>query len=1122
MTLPRRFVAVAAIEGIDTLLCTTNEAGVLTAWSGTDYTAAQDGLLFDLDERSSAHPWEPFTGGGQLTLTILNDDIGTLMHRSAGAADTELVTGLDRDDTTVTVKDTSAFASSGHIYCGVETISYASKNATSFLTCVRGVFHPIGCDSTGLGGARFGHPHRVDTTGYSPPVGPRVTQFPTEWVGRWVTLTIHGYESDGTLQTKANAARVFAGRISEVRDDPEALGTIVVCDSVLTVLKETTVGSDQFVGSVADGIFIPAGKKFGATDHNGSTQETADNLVVVASGASGAYQMNEGFYTHETLHSALNTWLAQALDDADLHGTYEFSIDSNQLCTKIGWQIPGSSSVATYSIGMPKAVARFMGFNAAPLNDVLGNELVKDTDTGGVWHSTPGTEVPLRTWVNNGLSTVRLKLENLQGAFADQYDTMPLKMKPPSTGVDGTGLFIVDDKILVRANVEDNGDDTFTLSDVDVFAAFGDGAEDLEALRAYSRRIDEPGEVRVKQVLIFEGGQASVLNQLMYSTGNATLYNHDTYDVLPFGAGVAMPGGLLGAAWETSVNNLPAASKPIAIVIDKPTKLSALIGSDLLLRFAFPIFRDGGLRMAAWQTPTASLAIASLTEHNKAEASGTDANHRTSTLLSDRWKSNSLKIQYNREIVGSSDYRSTAYVEDRTAIDDGGSARSPRTIDARNTYDEFTGTGSGIEDIIPTVFIPTVTLFTRAMRTLRRSVSVDEYLDLAPGDVITVTDRFARDPDSGERGITTRPATVIGHRWQLKNGPAGNALDFAGEVELMFTRGNRFYAYSPSALVDAAADSDGFSSGYNSSVPSIRCVEHTYSESGEPADAENFAAGDFITIMQIDPSNPASITSWFREVDSRDGNDLILTSTLSSPAWDPTLEYLIKPQRYDFVQDSQKDKAFQADSTDGLIRDEAQANTFGLATSTIDATAHSHTSLPERHANLSFGDGVAYDVGSIVGFQRMVDNLIDHKTALSVPMLGATMSNSTYSSGQGRKTVQIIPIALTTALLSNSVMRYVSIAPFLRSSDGTATSVRISLCDKPPMDTTLDDITIPLPNSQATWATSSTTWATGTPALLSLSVKDGFGWGWLIVECAYKSECRGIGKFREQQRSVFV
>src|SRR5690606_23734599 len=154
-------------------------------------------------------------------------------------AETELVTGVDRDDTTIVVQDTTAFASSGTIHIGTEAMSYDSKTSTTF-TVTRGVYSPFGCDASGSG-TRYAHNHRVGYPDYAPPIAPKVTQHPREWVGRWVGLWRHGW-SGSTMQTKAEAQLVFAGRIAEVRDDPATLSTVIVIDHALTSLKESTIG----------------------------------------------------------------------------------------------------------------------------------------------------------------------------------------------------------------------------------------------------------------------------------------------------------------------------------------------------------------------------------------------------------------------------------------------------------------------------------------------------------------------------------------------------------------------------------------------------------------------------------------------------------------------------------------------------------------------------------------------------------------------------------------------------------------------------------------------------------------------------------------------------------------
>ena len=1115
MTWPARYVYVLAIEGVDTLLSNHDDAAaVTTAWSGTDWavTTATLGLYVDLDQKQSGDPWEPFQSGGTLTATIADEQIGVLTHRTAGGAETELTASLDQDDTTISVKDTSAFSATGVLSIGTETIVYFGKTGTTFADCVRGICSPFG---KGTGTQRYAHNHRVGVTGpFSPPIQPKVTQYPRTWIGRWVGLWVHAVNADGSLQTKADAELVFAGRLADVRDDADLLSTIFVADHVLTDLKEATVGRDMLSGEVADGIYIPAGIEFGFSDHNGSTKRTADDLVVVASGASGTNEMDAGFYTHSALLTKWGAWLAGELSASRAWGTYTFGIAPTQgtadsIRTKIYWRIPSSSTSVSFRLTLRQEIAVFLGFDGTEPADVPAGSIVGvgTTDASNAQHHFYRDNVPLRSWVTYGLSTGAMRVTNASGAFQDQLSTLP-----PSSGVlptaTGTwGLFLFNDAVLISAKVTDGLDGTLDLSNVRAVLDNQTGPFFHAPLSDFAKRLDDPTPTKIKQVFMFEMACGDFLNQLFYS-GGTDAYNEADYDALPYGCGLGYPGELLGPAWETSVANMPGADKMIAPLIDKPMKISTLIGSDLVLRHVFPVWKSGGLRMGTWQTPTTSLALATLTEDNKAEPSGRDVNHRAPTLLSARWAKNIIKIEYNRDAVGG-EYNGTINVEDRTAIDDLGDRGSPFTIEARNTYVSLAQTGAGIEDLVPNAFIPGARLFTKPLRTIKRSVDLTLW-DLAPGDIVNVTDRFARDPTTGIRGVSGRPGAVVAHR----SNPGGARPDksvapIVGEVELMFIETNRIYAYAPSALVASYAESSLI----------LTCEAHAYSEASESVDAARFAAGDAIRIVEVDPADPASPLTWTRNITSVSGNDIVHDG-VALASFDATKTYRITYDTYDAVQSAQHDKSFQADDADGLVQNTAQAYQFGLATSSIDATPSSHTDLPERYVELTYGDGNPYDVGSIVGFARLVSNLIDHKTAIQGPSLSNTVLSNTVNA-TGYRIVRMEPIYLTGAMLSNTIVRYLSVAPWLRSSDGTATSVRVSLCAVRPKDDSLDDADRGTPLSDATWNTSSTTWQQGARALLTINVKQTLRVVWLVIECAYKGETRGLAECTEQERMVF-
>jgi hypothetical protein len=1127
VTWPGRFNLVAAIEGIDTLLSDGIEADVLAAWSGTDWSSVSTNCFFDLDHQHSANPWEPFVSAGTLTITALDDSIGILTHRTSGGAESEMTAQIDRNDATaITVQDTTAFPGSGTIHLGTEAISYSSTTSTTFTGITRGMWAPFSCDASGSG-TRYSQNHRIGAVSYGPNLAPKATQYPRKWVGRWIGLWRHEV-IDGVMQTKAEATLLFAGRIAEIRDDPETLGTIIVADHVLTTLKETAVGRDFFSGTVADGVFIPAGVTFGMQDYNASSWDTADALTVVSSGASGANELDEGFYTLSDLFSKLNAWWASERIANNLHGTYSINtatIPGDSIRTKIYWYIPGSGT-GRFKFTLPKEIAIFFGFNGSPPTDALSTITVGESDNLGELHhfyADPGW-VPMRTWVSTGLSTVRVTLENVSGAFQDQYATMPAALKPQSAGGLDYGLFLFDDKVLVRAAAIDNGDGTYELRDVEWSGQFfpSSTGQSLEALAAYSKRLDDPTPTRVRQIFMFSMETNEFVNRLLYS-GGVTGFNHSTYDVLPFGVGVGIPGELLSTAWETSVANMPASDKPIVVVIDKPTKISALIGSDLVLRHVFPVWKSGGLRMATWQTPTASLAIATLTESNKAEPEGRDVNHRSATLLSDRWAKNVIKVRYNRELGsengGGSEYKGTINIEDRTAVDDAGDRGEVFTIDARNTYSEFLSTGAGIESLVPDVFIPPITMFTESMRTLRRSINPHYYDDLAPGDIVNVTDSFARDPDTGHRLVSNRPAAIVRHAFNPGGARPNRATEApVGEVELMFVDSNRIYAYSPSALVDSTYTSGSYTAGYDATNQIIRVKQHEYSESSEQVDGSRFGASDAVRIIEVDPEDSTSPLTWTRTLTAVSGDDLTHDG-LALAGFDDTKTYRIVADTFSTCQATQQDKAFQADDGDGLIEDEAQPRMYGLTSSNTAATAASHTDLPELHSNVAYGDGEPYDVGSLVGLSRLVDNLIDHKTAICSPMLGPALSNTTYNTGVGWQLVMMTPIFLSTGKLSNSVFRYAKVAPMFRSITGVSTSLRVSLCRTPPTDPTLNDIVVPIPNASVEFTTSSTTFEIPAALSMNLGIKDSYaGMAWLLIECKYQCETYGLAEFLEQER----
>src|SRR6185312_10165025 len=131
---------------------------------------------------------------------------------------------------------------------------------------------------------------------------------------------------------------------------------------------------------------------------------------------------------------------------------------------------------------------------------------------------------------------------------------------------------------------------------------------------------------------------------------------------------------VLGAPFERSIDRLPGAQLPICITVDKPLTFQELLGADLQMRRAFPVWRNGHIEMSQWTTPTADLATIALTESNKAEPAASMSSQRSATILTDEWMKNVVQIHYNRDItdVSKEDYQNSLTLEDQRSVDDSG------------------------------------------------------------------------------------------------------------------------------------------------------------------------------------------------------------------------------------------------------------------------------------------------------------------------------------------------------------------------------------------------------------------------------------------------------------------
>jgi hypothetical protein len=708
-------------------------------------------------------------------------------------------------------------------------------------------------------------------------------------------------------------------------------------------------------------MWIAAGRKFKFNDFkDGSAVLSALDLDVVAGAPASNYEMQEGFYSLSEVCEKLNAWLAQALTDADIYGSYAWSSPVNHrgegLRTICQWHVSHGSAVrVNFKLEAPTEVLAFLGLvDIEPAqNGQMAAFAGGPNRNSNTEHTTAGAAVPYTSVVfkpygpgrvaQEFSEAINYDVENERGTFLDQRALLPADLKEHCPAGEEWGLFLLDDRALMVGSYDGAG--RLTNCWIAPYQATADTESD--ALTYIGRRADEQqAPISLRQILILDGTFSTIFKTLVYSSG-VSGYSH-TNDTLANGLGLGIPGSLLGAEFDNSVQNLPGADAPIVVVIDEPTKFSEIFDADLKIRRAFVRWKDQGFELCQWKTPTIAAALGTLEESNKAAPSGMEENHRSVLQETDDFQKTSVKLDFARDFAIGRDgkYLRSVSIEDQVGADDAGNGATggrSETLKMRNTFAQFANTGTSVEALIPG-YMATTPMFSGAGRRMTRTIDSRYFEGVSVGDVYQIEDSFARDPLTGVRGMV-RAAVITNHSYDL-GGPTptgGKPRDMNGEVGLMFLDVHRAGIFSPCADIDETYSSGGYSAGYLAAGPTLRVKEHAYSHSftfttkrgvsftfEEDDDATHFEAGDKIVIVEKDPANPASPTTWSRTVLSVSGNDITLTATLSAPAWDATKQYRIISADYTTAQTSQKDDCYQADESDYLILDEEAPYHFAI------------------------------------------------------------------------------------------------------------------------------------------------------------------------------------------------
>lgn len=1121
---------VLALEGIPYLITNGSTTDALTAWAGTDWSSAIGGLVvseWGCDQ--TIRPWDKQLKPMHLTVGIqpdANDVFGVLAFNTSGGVETRLTTALDCDDTSVVVQRCTDFAASGEIHIGTECLAYSSKNDGTKTLAVskRGKYHPLRASG-------FGRPHPLPTFESGVNLRPAVTSLPRVWAGRWFTLHLHRVVG-GVWDSLAEAQRIMAGRIAGAPRDDENGWTWLDLEEVRGAVRDTVLMRDQWTAEIAEGISVvvpwnniwPDGMRASSRDTDGSVLR-ADPLVVVDSGAASDYEWDAGRYTYDEVLDHLNGYMQTAHEAGGVDYRAELSLvamsDGGGFRTQLLVSAP-TAGARSYGLNLPKHLWQMLGwpeesgFLAFPFDSIEHKAISPAPPLRALLYLSGGTD-PLNPPV--------IQVQNEAGTFFDNYDYLPVDIALSLDDfTENVGLFLVDGSFLVAQKVDDTLIPIPFVDDQPFLKLLG-GLIDSGAL--VNPELSTSGPIVIKQVAIIAGRFRRIVEWLLLSTGTDS-YN-GAQDVLPLQLGAGIPSELLGDTFDQDLLSLDSATADLMVVIEKPTKLWDVLVPEFLLRAAALVWKgdggddgNGGLRMTRWSTPTSQTSLHTFTEADKAEPDGVRANHRTPTLDEDAYCFNLVKVFCNRLLRGASDtYDRDLSVVDVASMEEQGQ-RSVE-LKARNTFAGTEHAGGDVVELVSEIagWMP---LFGRPMRFVRRSISPDRFLSIAPGDHCVVTDYHVRNPATGKRkgqdgdaGLAGYPGLIIAVRvdWGGFQGGGRSPKSRVGEVDILIFPSNRLAPYSPCAQL----------ASYTAGTKTITCDAHAHSSTGQAADAANFQTGDAIVVVERDPSNPAAPLSWSRNVASQTGNtivhdDVALGTGGGETAYDATKSYMVISAKYTSSQATQKTDCYQADDADGLIQDLAQPYEYAFHSDGHVFAEDDPATNVALYADVAYGDGQPLDTGYEKDLCQIINNAVSYRTAPSTPSMHTAKSVAATPAAGIRSLKRILPIVMHPGDLARGD-RYLWVAPVFNSDDGSSAAVRISLCRTLPTGNSLVVTDEDNPEYQLgpvreshTWTSTSTSEAPGAAYPFHFRSLDAEGEGWLVVELYAHAEFRGLAEVR--------
>ncbi len=1085
---------VLLIEGFPYIITDHGDLeAVFVAWEESDWGEGSiSGQLPGLKVSGLiSQRFEPFTDtidAPRLTFVIQPDEdetLATAIFKSKPSFETRITDvfepGSDGSGV-LSVKQTTDAAASGFMYTGGRTLSYSAKGATSLTVTAGNAYTPF------AGGIdRFTPGNAIDPGDFYTTSHPaKVQDVPRTWIGKRVALYLHRIVG-GVLDTHDQAQLEFAGTIKAISEDQEGQ-TVLECEDLRGLIRDTVLHQKQWVGFVKEGIHLVTGMEIKAWQLRATTATNAANrLTVVTSGAAATYEVNAGYYDVYEFIQLIDKWLH---NDSSLDGAGNgwYAKVNDELRFAVGAEFSTTALTEMRLEFNDPYLAEFMGWDPHTMERKEEWYVAKagnnSTHCAIVSPGAPYRVKAIQHGNRKGKvdTGYTINLTGSQGEWFEHSAYLPPTMADWADGDDYSVLEIGGEFFFGKY------ESATQLTDVLGLVGGERGRGGVRG-RLTGLTIEDPEDhFEVKQVVTLSGSLQQLIPKLLASV-QGTGANHATHDVLPFGA--AIPWSLLGDNFTDSLASLNDTDDQGGMVVrlDKPTKLLDVLMPELALRFACIVWKDGGYQFVTPPTPNAVDADHTLDETNKAGQPGQEL--RSTSHISQEWLKNVIKVEYNR--VADGKYRDVVEVKKQASIDDYGESQ-PYTIRAANSFDDEVQSGASVHDALAR--LDTIMEFwAKPLKVVRRPIPPTLY-HIAPGDTVSLTDDFVRDPATGARGLSGRGGVVLSssHDWGADGG------DLFGEVEILISDEDRAYPFSPCADVDHTYTSGTFTAGYSSSTSQLKLKQHSYSKSTASKDVTHLDAGDLIRIVQIDPTDPASITAWDRTIAGSGvdtTNDIItLTASLSSPAFDSALRYRIVPQLYTSVQTSQKLHSFIADDADGLILDAAQPNQFGEFT-VRGYTESALTVLPSLIPTESDDEGRPLHPGLLYDIGTMSNNMINYGAAFSSPMMFDTFISETSTSYVCHL---IFPVWCGGSFPPGKT-RYIKCAPRMKTSAGTG-YCRVTSSRLPPRGDSLTGVKWYGARNHKEFTTTST--ATGgeeaTAADLRVIRGDNPGITWITVE----------------------